>query len=249
MSGFGERVRDKEMNKKLIITIVVIIQICFIWQCVINPVRSGGAAEDSAAAEDTPEAACDEVAELPDESMGEQQPSQEESEQGSVDTEGETTEQTEPEITSLNVIEEFEQVIMEGQQEVQDTPWNVNSGLIALDDGEQCLFLTPNTGFMTPYLSVQGGSIEISFCIFEDVRDKSDGAGLLLQLHDTEGKLLKEENILVDAGQEWQEYSCEIDGEQADKIRVRIMCNNGGQDDDVCDWVMIRKLDIGSLEE
>ena len=121
----------------------------------------------------------------------------------------------------------------------------MNSGLITLGDGEQCLFLTPNTGFMTPYMSVQEGTIELSFCIFEDVRDKSDGAGLLLQLHDTEGNLLKEENIPVDAGQDWQEYSGEIDAAQADKVRIRIMCNNGGNDDDVCDWVMMREARVG----
>lgn len=244
-----ERVRDKEMNKKLIITIVVIIQVCFIWQCVINPARSTDAAEDSLVSEDTPGAVVEEAVGGSDESMAEQQDSQEESGQGSTDTEGEMPEQTEPEITSLNAIEEFEQIIMEGQQEVQDTPWKINSGLITLDDGEQCLFLTPNTGFMTPYLSAQGGTIELSFCIFEDVRDKSDGAGLLLQFHDTEGNLLKEENISVDAGQEWQEYSCEIDAAQADKVRVRVMCNNGGNDDDVCDWVIFRKLYIGSSEQ
>jgi hypothetical protein len=230
------------MNKKLIITIVVIIQVCFIWQCVINPARSTDAAENSSVSEGTPGAVDEEAAEVSDEGAGEQQTQEG---NGQESDGGDVSGQTEPEITSLNAIEEFEQVIMEGQQEVQDTPWNVNSGLITLGDGEQCLFLTPNTGFMTPYMSVQEGTIELSFCIFEDVRDKSDGAGLLLQLHDTEGNLLKEENIPVDAGQDWQEYSGEIDAAQADKVRIRIMCNNGGNDDDVCDWVMMREARVG----
>lgn len=222
----SERVRDEKMNKKLIVIIVVIIQICFIWQCVINPVRGSSVAGDSSSVDgSTPDGAYDEAAKIPDEGMGKQQ--------------------TESEILSINVIEEFEQVTMEGQWEVQDNPWNTNSGLITLDSGEKCLFLTPNTGLMTPYLAIKEGIIEISFCIFEDVRDMSDGAGILLQLHDTEGNLLKEENIPVDAGQGWQEYSCEIDAEQADKVRLRIMCNNGGNDDDVCDWVMIRKAIFG----
>ena len=230
------------MNKKLIITIVVIIQVCFIWQCVINPARSTDAAENSSVSEGTPGAVDEEAAEVSDEGAGEQQTQEG---NGQESDGGDVSGQTEPEITSLNAIEEFEQVIMEGQQEVQDTPWNVNSGLITLGDGEQCLFLTPNTGFMTPYMSVQEGTIELSFCIFEDVRDKSDVAGLLLQLHDTEGNLLKEENIPVDAGQDWQEYSGEIDAAQADKVRIRIMCNNGGNDDDVCDWVMMREARVG----
>lgn len=232
------------MNKKLIITIVVIIQVCFIWQCVINPARCTDAAENSSVSEGTQGVVTEEAAEASDEGGGGQQ-TQEGNGSESTAAESGPSGQTEPEITSLNAIEEFEHVIMEGQQEVQDTPWNANSGLITLDDGEQCLFLTPNTGFMTPYMFIQGGTMELSFCIFEDVRDKSDGAGLLLQLHDEEGNLLKEENIPVDAGQKWQEYSFEIDAAQADKVRIRIMCNNGGNDDDVCDWVMIREARVG----
>ena len=49
----------------------------------------------------------------------------------------------------------------------------------------------------------------------------------------------------MDAGQDWQEYSGEIDAAQADKVRIRIMCNNGGNDDDVCDWVMMREARVG----
>ena len=61
------------MNKKLIITIVVIIQVCFIWQCVINPARSTDAAENSSVSEGTPGAVDEEAAEVSDEGAGEQQ--------------------------------------------------------------------------------------------------------------------------------------------------------------------------------
>lgn len=215
------------MNKKLVIAIIIIIQLCFIWQCVLVPMSR----------------------EIPEEEVVEEE---QDEPVGIEDTENpEVLDEKEQEtkLTSLDLINDFDQIVLEGQMEVNDTPWNTNMGLITLEEGGQCLLLLPNTGMMTPYLSLTKGKIEMSFCIFKDVRDKSDGAGLLLQIHDESGNLLKEENIPVDAAQEWQDYSCDISDLGVENIRVRIMCNNGGNDDDICDWVMLRKAIISSKEE
>ena len=84
----------------------------------------------------------------------------------------------------------------------------------------------------------------MSFCIYEDVRNMSDGAGLLLQIHDGNGNLLKEENIVVDAERDWQSYECDLDESNVEAADIRLVCNNGGNDDDICDWVIIREAAI-----
>lgn len=109
--------------------------------------------------------------------------------------------------------------------------------------------MTPNTGVTTPDLSIIEGTLELTFCIYEAVRDKSDGAGILIQVTDDMGNLLKEDQIMVNANKEWQEYSIGIGGFEAEQIKVRIMCNNGGNNDDICDWVMIRDLKVSSQKQ
>lgn len=206
------------MNKKLIITIVIVIQLCFVWQCVINPVINNEVKDETL-----------------EENIAEKN--------SNINQEGETN------YTSFSLIEEFDQVIMEGQMNVEDNPWSINVGLVTLEDGNEYLFLTPNTGVTTPDLSIKEGTLELTFCIYEAVRDRSDGAGILIQVTDDMGNLLKEDQIMVNANKEWQEYSIGIGGFEVEQIKVRIMCNNGGNNDDICDWVMIRDLKVSSEKQ
>lgn len=71
----------------------------------------------------------------------------------------------------------------------------------------------------------------------------------MIQVTDDMGNLLKEDQIMVNANKEWQEYSIGIGGFEAEQIKVRIMCNNGGNNDDICDWVMIRDLKVSSQKQ
>lgn len=213
------------MNKKFIAAIIIIIQICFIWRCMAVPAMENNS---------------DEKTDFETEEMVEnvQESSEEESLSG-PETVVENEESEEQFLTSLDFIHDFQSLIIEGQQNVEDTPWNTNAGLIELEDAGKALLLTPNTGVMTPFMNITGKKITLKFCIYEGVRDMSDGAGLLLQIHGEEGKLLKEENIFVDSSLDWQTYECDLSGIGGDGADVRIVCNNGGNDDDVCDWVVI----------
>lgn len=212
------------MNKKLIIVVVVIIQMLFIWRCILAPADKNGL--------------------NPDEKQQEIQPQQET--QLQQDTEENFVQVPENEQTdellsnSLDFIQDFQELILEGQKPVTDTPWGINAGVIELEEGEKVLLLTPNTGVMTQYMSIFGKKLRMTFCIYKEVRNMSDGAGLLLQIHDGEGNLIKEENIAVDAELDWQTYECDLSDKSADGADIRIVCNNGGNDDDACDWVIIR---------
>ena len=200
------------MNKKLIIVVVVIIQMLFIWRCILAPADKSGLKMDEKQQEteeifiQVPESG------QPDELLSD----------------------------SLDFVQNFQELMLQGQRSVTDTPWKTNAGIIELEEGEKVLLLTPNTGVMAPYMDIFGKKLRMTFCIYEEVRDMSDGAGLLLQIHDGEGNLIKEEHIAVDAALGWQTYECDLTEKDVDGADIRIVCNNGGNDDDACDWVIIR---------
>lgn len=197
-------------KKKWIITVIVFIEICFVWRCFFSHLIKDTSQPLDAEVERTDA----------EESLH----NNEEYELSSA-------------TFSYNLLQET--LSFEGNRATEDTPWGVNAGKLELDEGEKCLFLTPNTGFSTGILQFLPRRIRISASIYETVREKSDGAGLLIQIYDEKDDLVKEFSFEVNTEEDKQTSEYDLDDLPSHNIRVRVVCNNGGKNDDICDWVII----------
>lgn len=132
----------------------------------------------------------------------------------------------------------LENVTFEGVAETSDTPWNVNAGIINMEDAGDCIFLTPNTSAIVSEISSYD-TLELSYEIHPWVSGASDGAGIILWLLDADDTILWQEEISIDAAEGWTDFAVNV-AEYDTVDRLQILCNNGGNDDDSGDWVVIR---------
>jgi hypothetical protein len=131
-----------------------------------------------------------------------------------------------------------EQLVFEGASDTADTPWNITAGTFEMEDEGECILLTPNTA--VELLDVEGVSeFSFSYEIHPWVSESSDGAGLILWCLDEKDDILFEDSIDVDSEVQWQEYTLKLD-EIENASKIKIACNNGANDDDVCDWVVLK---------
>lgn len=134
---------------------------------------------------------------------------------------------TESEKTSLPM--EFE-----GAVAVRDNPWGTTAGLIEDEQYGRCIFMTPNTSITVAGLEA-ADSIVFQPSIHYAVIDNTDGAGLLIWILDKDNTILEQQEILIPP-----EHGTKVEislPESADKIKV--LCNNGIDDDDCGDWIII----------
>lgn len=133
-------------------------------------------------------------------------------------------------------------VNFEGAVETNDNPWGYTAGIIDTDTDGRCLLITPNTAVQINDLTTSD-SLELQFMIHPWVSRSSDGAGILIWYLDKENNILGQEDISIDNSDKWQNY--EINKEKyVDTAKVKILANNGSNNDDSADWVIIKKNNI-----
>lgn len=130
--------------------------------------------------------------------------------------------------------------IFENAVEISDNPWGVTAGVIETDEEGKCIFLTPNTA--VSFSDIGLDEVAFAYRIHPWVQADSDGAGLDVMLYRKDGEELFREEIAVEADNAWMEYELDL-RDYADIGELRVSCNNGGHNDDVCDWVVIKYVD------
>ena len=119
-------------------------------------------------------------------------------------------------------------------------PGGVTAGVIETDEEGKCIFLTPNTA--VSFSDIGLDEVAFAYRIHPWVQADSDGAGLDVMLYRKDGEELFWEEIAVEADNAWMEYELDL-RDYADISELRVSCNNGGHNDDVCDWVVIKYVD------
>lgn len=118
-----------------------------------------------------------------------------------------------------------------------DNPWGFNAGII--DDNEY-IFLTPNTNvhFFNVSKSMLNEGFELYFEIHPWVSESSDGAGIIVWYLAEDNSIVEKDEFLVDSSASWQKHVIKCTAENV--VGVQILCNNGQNDNDDADWVIIK---------
>ena len=122
-----------------------------------------------------------------------------------------------------------------GANNTEDNPWNTTAGLITLDDGREAVFLTPQTQYEIPIENEK--SIRFEYMLYDQVRDASDGAALVVEYLNEKDEEIYQEVLDITKDDVWLTYHDELDNIS----KVRISCGNGNHGDDTADWVIIRE--------
>ncbi len=124
----------------------------------------------------------------------------------------------------------------ENSNSTTDNPWGFTAGIIDVDD-EKCVFLTPNTDVMM-YPQEEGNTISFSAYIHPWVSDSSDGAGLVIWYLDENDEILGQEELAIAADGGKTEIELDLNCYPGTN-HLKILCNNGGKNNDSGDWVVL----------
>lgn len=123
----------------------------------------------------------------------------------------------------------------EGNIFTEDNPWNTTAGYIQIEENN-FIFLTPNTS--VELLDVNcNENLEFSCEIYYAVQGVSDGVGLLIRVLDDENNIIHEEEIEV--GNTDKKECCIMLSKYEKATKIRFLCNNGTEDNDNGDWLLI----------
>ena len=125
-------------------------------------------------------------------------------------------------------------------QKTSDNPWGFTAGLIDTESDGRCVFLTPNTSLLIDFTSSEKlkEGFEINYMIHPWVAKGSDGLGIVILFKNSENEILLQEDYFVDNSDSWKKQSIRCDLDEVNS--VEIMCNNGNEDNDEADWLIIR---------
>ena len=141
------------------------------------------------------------------------------------------------ELAEVVVTDLLNTAVFEGSIETSDNPWNTTAGIIEMEDTGEAILLTPNTSVLFPH--VDGlTDISFSYMIHPWVKEESDGAGIILSLIDSGNGILHQEVIEISGVDSWTEFKLDISGYK-DITAIKLDCNNGKNNDDSCDWVVL----------
>ena len=138
---------------------------------------------------------------------------------------------------NIKTADSFVNLSFEGSQETFDNPWNTTAGWIDTEEDGRCIFLTPNTAV---FFEITGAeTLVFDYELHPWVKENSDGAGILLWVMDEEDTILYQEEIFVDAKDSWKRV--ELDLRPYKSVgRIKMLCNNGKNEDDNGDWVLVK---------
>lgn len=132
----------------------------------------------------------------------------------------------------------FANLEFEGSKDTSDNPWMKTAGLFEMENLGKCIFLTPNTGVVFGGVSY-GEAVALECGIHPWVIESSDGAGLVMWVLDDQDNILYQEEWNISNQDEWQTVTLPLQNYEA-AAKVKILCNNGKNEDDSGDWVIIR---------
>lgn len=129
-------------------------------------------------------------------------------------------------------------LVFEKSDKTADNPWGFTAGVIDVDD-EKCVLLTPNTDVVM-YPTKEASTCKINAYIHPWVSDSSDGAGLVIWYLDENDEILGQEEYTVDVNGVKTEIKLDLNSYQGTN-HLKILCNNGGNNNDSGDWVVTEK--------
>lgn len=133
-------------------------------------------------------------------------------------------------------------IYVDGNTRTFDNPWGYTAGLIDVDTVEdQCVLLTPNTSLTFCRLD-EISSITLSAEIHPWVSELSDGAELIIHFMNQDGVVIDEDKIDVIHDDGWINIQYSLNG-YPDVSSINIACNNGINDDDSGDWIILKAND------
>ncbi len=136
---------------------------------------------------------------------------------------------------SFNVFEHTEII---KATDTQDNPWGKTAGIFEMEDIGECIFLTPNTGIQINDVSSMKELLSFKIRIHPWVAELSDGAGLTVWLMNSNNDIVLEDGINIESEDEWVYLSYNL-SEYENVSRIQLLCNNGKNNDDNGDWVII----------
>lgn len=129
-------------------------------------------------------------------------------------------------------------VDFDGANETSDNPWNVTAGMIDVENEGECIFLTPNTSAKIE-LTNQDKEVSFQYQIHPWMKETSSGAGIVIWVLDHQDTILCTEELEINAKNGWTEYKLDLE-DYSDASNIKILCNNGDDDNDSGDWVIIK---------
>ena len=135
--------------------------------------------------------------------------------------------------------EEYE-ITFENVESTTDNPWGYTAGMIDTDTEGECIFLTPNTAVLISGIreKIIGNNLLLEASIHPWIADSSDGAGVIVWYLDENNEILQQDSIEISSKESWQEILLRFEDECI--TGVKLLCNNGTNDNDAADWLIIK---------
>lgn len=130
------------------------------------------------------------------------------------------------------------QLTFEGAQDTEGNPWGKTAGNFEMEELGNCILLTPNTAVT---MEVAGDETEVLFQtrIHPWMLEHTDGAGLLIWVMNADDTILHQEEWKISTTDAWETRVVALEKyENASKIKI--FCNNGSNEDDSGDWIVIK---------
>lgn len=121
--------------------------------------------------------------------------------------------------------------------EAGENPWGVAAGIIEVEN-DRCILLNPKTS-ANIMLPDNIEELSISYKIHPSVSSASDGAGITLYLYDNNNSILVQQELEVSNENDWEEYCLDLMQYNNPKA-LKLICNGGQSDINICDWVIIK---------
>lgn len=123
-----------------------------------------------------------------------------------------------------------------GDKRTDENPWNTTAGIVTLDNGNNVVFMTPNTQYEIS--SGVGKRLVFDYMISNLVSASSDGAGIDIKFFDDTDEEIITESIIINPEESWKTYEKELDN---NVTRILISCNDGGNSNENADWVILKQ--------
>lgn len=134
--------------------------------------------------------------------------------------------------------EVWKRVVFDGNQKTDDTPWGMTAGWFEMEKEGNCILLLPDTAAIIE-ISEEDENVSFACQIHPWVKESSDGAGLLICICSADEKVLREEEIQIGNTDGWTEHITDLT-EYPEAAVLKLSCNNGKNDNDSCDWVVLK---------
>ena len=150
-----------------------------------------------------------------------------------------------PAVTDLLSADIFAAASIDGKADA-DTPWKSNIALLGDEYSEQGLFMMPGTGITFTAAVPEGAKLAIDAKLFDAIAESgiSDGVTLVVEVRQDGDSLNTYAPIAVTG--DGQVNSAELDFAewQGRTLQINIKCYDGGKDDAVGDWCVIKALKL-----